>query len=1243
MLPSSQGNSCICKKQFTTNTAYLNHVNRCSLACAQTEKASSTGVSRLAAILERNAAKKREKDLSSQHKLKEVKEISKTDQLLESLKRKLAGGSSTEGTKPKRKRTSTGPSDMESTTSGSNQDPHKVGDGPPTPTSPPPPTLLRRIRLRLFRDVLPEGISRDLSGDRLNDPDPSSPSSTDSASAPRTNLPRIRLLMPKWVTSTNRFGLYREYRAAPGPSHIPDETASFNDFVLPKTSSRPTVPVSSKAEVDKALLDAVHPFPNLTSFWFRKHHLDEATNSKSAMSKFQKLLLHPRFKATDVEEYNIKRTDSIIVNSTDIRTQSPLQVSTSGEWTETSVRIDVPLSTKESQLPALPIQISGLHYRKLTTVIKTSLSNPSTMKKVHLEPYRSFWKQPGTGATERVFDEVYTSDAMLEAHDALQRQPREPGCDLERVVLALLFASDATHPTNFGQAKLWPLYMAFGNISKYDRCKPGLSLMEHVAYFPSIPDEIRDKIRAKLGKAAAKPVITHCHRELMHAIWRIILDDDFVEAWEHGIVLTCADGLRRRFYPRIFTYSADYPEKVLLATIRNLGDCPCPQCYVRKREIHKLGTVQDINLRKSKARVDDAERRERVTLARDFVYGDLRSTVSGIAVENVLKELSEVPTMNAFSERLQHLGFDFFSMLVNDWLHEWDLGEVKAVIQHLIRILYACKGGVDLIDEFNERFRKIPPFGRDTIRAFRRNVSDLKAFAGRDYEDVLQCIIPAIEGLVDEAHDADICTLLYSMAELMSLGKLRMHTESTLASFDEAVSQYGKLIRRFASKTCSDFETSETPREYEARARRTARKAASGQRELSDSSTNQLLVSKATKRFNLQRFKLHSLGHNTTSIRRFGALDGYSTMRSELEHRSAKTWYKRTNKTQTSTRQLTTMETLSRKLRKIEAAVASILDAEQHLQGLGPPVKPSRMHERYEMAASMKRKLVISSFIREYAGDPAVKRFWEGLRDFFISQLRGVRYDGEDTTYSNEERHRLHIKNDTLYQHSHLRVNYTTYDVRRAQDSISLRTSRRDIMVPANDAKLDHPFWYARVLGIYHAFVSEEVKGEPSKWSRIDVLWAGFVSLENDGAFGFIHPEEVIRASHIVPAFADGIEQKTIGHSFVQDPGGDYNYYYIMKFVDRDMYMRYRGDGIGHLDPLTRRPLSNTDEEGQAALPTLNEDSFSDTLEEDLEDENESSGTSSDSDSGDSTDSAMDMSETSTLSEEADETLDEEL
>jgi hypothetical protein len=48
---------------------------------------------------------------------------------------------------------------------------------------------------------------------------------------------------------------------------------------------------------------------------------------------------------------------------------------------------------------------------------------------------------------------------------------------------------------------------------------------------------------------------------MYHGQWAIILDDEFLEAYKHGMAIKCCDGVWRRFYPRIFTYSADYKEK----------------------------------------------------------------------------------------------------------------------------------------------------------------------------------------------------------------------------------------------------------------------------------------------------------------------------------------------------------------------------------------------------------------------------------------------------------------------------------------------------------------------------------------------------------------------------------------------------------------------------------------------------------------------------------------------------------
>lgn len=59
----------------------------------------------------------------------------------------------------------------------------------------------------------------------------------------------------------------------------------------------------------------------------------------------------------------------------------------------------------------------------------------------------------------------------------------------------------------------------------------------------------------------------------MHAVWTFLLSDaDFLHAYTYGIVIKCVDGIERRVFPRLFTYSADYPEKyvILLSGIPNL-------------------------------------------------------------------------------------------------------------------------------------------------------------------------------------------------------------------------------------------------------------------------------------------------------------------------------------------------------------------------------------------------------------------------------------------------------------------------------------------------------------------------------------------------------------------------------------------------------------------------------------------------------------------------------------------------
>jgi len=149
--------------------------------------------------------------------------------------------------------------------------------------------------------------------------------------------------------------------------------------------------------------------------------------------------------------------------------------------------------------------------------------------------------------------------------------------DLEAVSIPLMLYSDSTHPANFGNASAWPVYMFFGSQSKYVRAMPTFSACHHIAYLPSVrnieyfyfiiwrfhklPDKIQDFYQEWYKTTAMAATLTHCKRELMHVIFSLLINDRFVDAYQHGLVLNCGDGHRRRLFPRILMYLADYISK----------------------------------------------------------------------------------------------------------------------------------------------------------------------------------------------------------------------------------------------------------------------------------------------------------------------------------------------------------------------------------------------------------------------------------------------------------------------------------------------------------------------------------------------------------------------------------------------------------------------------------------------------------------------------------------------------------
>jgi hypothetical protein len=160
-----------------------------------------------------------------------------------------------------------------------------------------------------------------------------------------------------------------------------------------------------------------------------------------------------------------------------------------------------------------------------------------------------------------------------------------------------------------------------------------------------------------------------------------------------------------------------------------------------------------------------------------------------------------------------------------------------------------------------------------------------------------------------------------------------------------------------------------------------------------------------------------------------------------------------------------------------------------------------------------------------------------------LTRLQGLQSTGDEIEYTADQLRLVSIKSNRIYEHSTCRILYTTYDNRRASDTINPH-SHADIMLQADSENTSEPYFFGRVIGIYHANValaSEEHErmdflhvrwlGSPANGGRARRLPSvGFYdrNLSDDFqyAFGLVDPNCVIRGIHLLPVFT-GTHPKT--------------------------------------------------------------------------------------------------------------------
>jgi hypothetical protein len=185
--------------------------------------------------------------------------------------------------------------------------------------------------------------------------------------------------------------------------------------------------------------------------------------------------------------------------------------------------------------------------------------------------------------------------------------------------------------------------------------------------------------------------------------------------------------------------------------------------------------------------------------------------------------------------------------------------------------------------------------------------------------------------------------------------------------------------------------------------------------------------------------------------------------------------------------------------------------------------------------------------------------------------------DPEDLRQSESiSAHGVLFKNDCMYSHKIMRINYTTYNIRRSQDVVHPGTAHCNIMVLSSEDSEEQndnsgvtpDFLYGEVLGIYHVNVIyrgpgmqdyrprrieflwvrwyEPVESAPLTWNKFKLERLRFPSITEEGALSFIDPSDVVRTCHIVPRLAGEKSREWEGAmSLIAKNKRDYCMYYV--------------------------------------------------------------------------------------------------
>ena len=289
-------------------------------------------------------------------------------------------------------------------------------------------------------------------------------------------------------------------------------------------------------------------------------------------------------------------------------------------WRRLNICLHIEGTMFQSEEDAPILQSHYLFYCHIVDAIRSVCTSKSA-ESFHLTPYTMHWiPNPNSpDKSKHIYSEAFTSDAMIHAQADIDNLPQLAGDTREHVAFGIMLASDLAQLTNFGTASVWPIYLMFANQPKQERVKPSCHTVHHIVYVPSVslstiewwkhltgfnPDQQRlckpvsRGFRSSTLARDCGPLQAGTHAHCVEPPygprlpwWMYRRPHHTMLQWQQAGILYLHTHILSWLSWKVSQLSLLFvvprylwEQRVLLVTIKNLGQSPCPQCLIKRRK-----------------------------------------------------------------------------------------------------------------------------------------------------------------------------------------------------------------------------------------------------------------------------------------------------------------------------------------------------------------------------------------------------------------------------------------------------------------------------------------------------------------------------------------------------------------------------------------------------------------------------------------------------------------------------------